>query len=167
MSEYIMSHTGKELDDAINKVRDGYILPSETVNITENISNMDITNGKWLNVNVRGQYYATSFTPSANTQTVSFDIGFEPKLFIVTCVNSFTNSTTTMYITTVWYCADLTGAGYGEYAGGLTVHKESSAGRLTSYNANDFYSYANGVVTINDTSHYFKASTLYRVFAMA
>ena len=40
MSEYYMSHTGEELDEAINKVKNGYILPSETINISENVSNI-------------------------------------------------------------------------------------------------------------------------------
>lgn len=52
MSEYIMSHTGTQLDEAISKVLDGYVLPSEIINIFSNVSDMDITNGKILNVNV-------------------------------------------------------------------------------------------------------------------
>lgn len=36
MSEYYMTHTGKELDDAINKVKSGYIKPSGSKNITAN-----------------------------------------------------------------------------------------------------------------------------------
>lgn len=46
MSEYNMSHTGAELDDAINKVRSGYILPSGnsptiTTNGTHNVKNYE------------------------------------------------------------------------------------------------------------------------------
>lgn len=52
MSEYNMSHTGQELDEAIRKVKEGYVLPTEEININSNVSNMDITNGKTLNVNV-------------------------------------------------------------------------------------------------------------------
>ena len=36
MSEYNMSHTGAELDDAINKVQSGYLLPIGSVSIAEN-----------------------------------------------------------------------------------------------------------------------------------
>lgn len=52
MSEYYLDYTGAQLDDAINKVRSGYILPEEIINIVENVSNMDISKGKTLNVNV-------------------------------------------------------------------------------------------------------------------
>ena len=59
MSEYYMSYTGAELDSAINKVKSGYVYPTETINITQNVSDMDITNGKTLNVNVPIKYFAT------------------------------------------------------------------------------------------------------------
>lgn len=36
MSEYIMAHTGEELDEAIAKVNNGYILPEGTKNIKTN-----------------------------------------------------------------------------------------------------------------------------------
>lgn len=52
MSEYYMTHTGTELDSAISKVKSGYIMPTEIINIVSNVSNMDIANGKTLNVNV-------------------------------------------------------------------------------------------------------------------
>lgn len=149
-----------------NKIPDGYIKPSGNINITVNGTH-NVRAYENAVVNVSSKYYATSVKPSSDTLTVSFNVGFTPKLFLIASVNSFTNSTTTRYITTFWYCADLTGAGYGVYAGGLTVHKESSAGRLTSYTATDMYSCSNGVVTINDNGHYFKSGNLYRVFAMA
>lgn len=50
MSEYNMTHTGRELDDAINKVKSGYVLPTETYNITSEVRDLDITMGKTLNV---------------------------------------------------------------------------------------------------------------------
>ena len=52
MSEYYLGFTGAQLDDAINKVRSGYILPSEIINISSNVQDMDISKGKKLNVNV-------------------------------------------------------------------------------------------------------------------
>ena len=36
MSEYYMSHSGSELDEAISKVKNGYILPTGTTEITKN-----------------------------------------------------------------------------------------------------------------------------------
>ena len=46
MSEYYLGFTGAQLDDAINKVRSGYILPSEIINISSNVQDMDIKKGK-------------------------------------------------------------------------------------------------------------------------
>ena len=167
MSEYILNHSGSELDRAIEKVLCGYVLPEGNINIDKN-GEYDVTEFAKANVNVdaAGKYYATSLNPAADTNAVSFNVGFEPKLFVVVSVNSFTNSSATYYITSFWHCADLTGTGSSEYTGGLSVHS-SSGGRVTSYDARSLYSYSDGVVNINDTSHYFKANTLYRVFAMA
>ncbi len=163
-----MSHTGAELDEAIRKVKNGYILPTGNINITAN-GEHDVTEFAKALVNVEGQYYATSFNPSADTHTVSFNVGFEPKLFVIVAVNSFANNSTSIYyIISLWHCSDLTGLGYGEYSGGLAVYKNSSSQpQSASYNANSYYSYSDGIVSINDTNHYFKSSTLYRVFAMA
>lgn len=36
MSEYNMTHTGQELDDAIAKVQSGYVFPDQAVTVTEN-----------------------------------------------------------------------------------------------------------------------------------
>lgn len=114
------------------------------------------------------QYYASSLTPSSNVKTANFSVGFEPKLFIIAIVNGIQNApTNTLYITTFWHCADLDGKGYGAYSGGLAVKTTSSAGECISYDARSFYTYSNGVVTINDSSHYFASGKLYRVFAMA
>lgn len=41
-----------DIDKIKWEIPDGYIKPTETINITENVSNRDITNGKTLNVNV-------------------------------------------------------------------------------------------------------------------
>ena len=83
MSEYYMSHTGAELDDAINKVRTGYVFPSETIDITANISGRDITNGKILNVNVPQGYTKSkhiTFTTTAASGVIKVTgIGFKPK----------------------------------------------------------------------------------------
>jgi len=168
MSEYNLTHTGAELDEAISKVLDGYIFPEGSVSITEN-GEFDVTGFASAAVNVEGKYYASSLKPSSDTHSASFDIGFEPKLFVIALVNGFANnSTSTYYITSFWHCSDLTGAGYGEYSGGLAIYKNSSSQpAAVSYSAEDYYSCSDGVVTVNDTAHYFRSSTLYRVFAMA
>lgn len=167
MSEYYMSHSGSQLDEAISKVKNGYILPSGQLEITSN-GTFDVKTFEHASVDVDGQYYATSFNPSEDIPTATFNVGFEPKLFLIASVNSFVNNSSVYYISVFWHCADLTGSGYGEYSSGHVVCKNSSSQpQLISYAANSYYSYSNGVVTIKDTSHYFKGSTLYRVFAMA
>lgn len=53
MDEYNMSHTGAELDDAINKFKSGYIKPSGTLDINENgIKN--VKEYESVNVDVKG-----------------------------------------------------------------------------------------------------------------
>ena len=42
MSEYIMNHTGEQLDEAIGKVLNGYIYPTETITITEKDNNTEV-----------------------------------------------------------------------------------------------------------------------------
>lgn len=51
MSEYNMTHTGQELDAAIEKVKNGYILPSGTIDIMDNGPH-DVKNFQNANVNV-------------------------------------------------------------------------------------------------------------------
>lgn len=150
-------------------VPDGYILPTGSKTITSN-GEHDVSAFAKALVNVSGQYYASSLKPSANTHTASFSVGFEPKLFVIVTVNSITNnSTSTYYVTTLWHSYDYLGSNSGAWAGGLALHKNDSSSypEMTSYGANSYYSYSNGVVSINDTAHYLKSGTLYRVYAMA
>ena len=42
MSEYIMNHTGEQLDEAISKVLNDYIKPEGTINITEKDNNTEV-----------------------------------------------------------------------------------------------------------------------------
>lgn len=42
MSEYVMNHTGEQLDEAIDKVLNGYIKPEGTINITEKDNNTEV-----------------------------------------------------------------------------------------------------------------------------
>ena len=65
MAEYNMSHTGRELDDAINKVKNDYIDKSKlTMHITREASG--------------------SFTGSGQTlANINIQTGFKPKIFLM------------------------------------------------------------------------------------
>lgn len=97
MSEYNMTHTGLELDAAIDKVKNGYILPSGTKNITENGTH-DVKNFQNANVKVPvpNQYYAESYTPSGSSLVKSRTVncGFRPKVVLITLNTDTTVSTT-------------------------------------------------------------------------
>ena len=149
-------------------VPDGYILPTGSKTITSN-GEHDVSAFAKALVNVSGQYYVSQWKPSANIHTVSFNTAFEPKLFIITCVNNVLYDTSDVYyVAALWHCAELTGSNYGAYSGGLTPgYGAASRPHTASYDARSYYSYSNGVVSINDTVHYFRSGLLYRIFAMA
>ena len=71
MSEYNMAHTGAELDDAINKVKNGYIDKSKMVmHITKETSGTFTGSGQTLsNIAIR-------------------TIGFKPKVFLIQNVDA-------------------------------------------------------------------------------
>ena len=120
MSEYYLGFTGAQLDDAINKVRSGYVLPSETINITSNVQDMDISKGKKLNVNVPvpDNYINLAdiimhCTKSANgtftgsgqkCENLSIGLSFRPKviLIIATSPITTTNGSSPYEICAVW-----------------------------------------------------------------
>lgn len=166
----IAQQNNAQIERLRSAISDAYTACNEKDAILPSTQNMSGLAACIRSISAGSQYYATQINQSSNTQNISFDIGFEPRLFVIATVNSFTNSSTgTYYITSFWHCADLTGQGYGEYTGGLALRKDSasSAGQIISYDARNYYSYSNGIVTIKDTAHYFRANTLYRVFAMA
>lgn len=161
------THDVKAFEKAVVNVPipDGYILPTDSKTITSN-GEHDVSAFAKALVNVSGQYYESSLKPDANTHTASFSVGFEPGLFIVVAVQGTTNSSTsTYYVTTLWHAKKV--ASVGAWTGGLGLYKSGSNSAVVSYNANSYYTYSNGVVSINDTAHYFKSGLLYRVIAMA
>ena len=53
MSDYILNYSGAQLDEAINKVKNGYILPSgKPEPITKNGNDIDIAKYERIDVNV-------------------------------------------------------------------------------------------------------------------
>ncbi len=111
MSEYFLKFSGAELDDAINKVRSGYVLPTEVINIASNVSNMDITKGKILNVNVPvagtimncSQYKSETYTSGSSRVALAdltIDIGFKPKIFFIHCTGALYTGMESPYMLT-------------------------------------------------------------------
>ena len=147
MSEYYMRYTGSDLDDAINKVKNGYVDGSKV-----------------------SQYYESSLDLRNLSSTVSceFNVGFEPRLFLIVAVNPISTSSTTYYVTTFWHAEYITGV--GEYSAGVATNKSTND---PAYNATTHYSYSNGIVRVRDPAtadaekHWFMGGKLYRVFAMA
>lgn len=81
MSEYNMTHTGKELDDAIAKVQSGYV-PLKT-------------------------YYDT-YTPPSDTANISVDLGFNPKGVAIITRKSIARSSSYSYLSS-WVWENVTG----------------------------------------------------------
>ena len=90
MREYYLLHSGAQLDDAIRKVKNGYILPSGEIPIDTN-GTFDVSVFSTAKVNVPGIKYAsgTVVLNSAVTgvQNFSYDsfyinVGFVPSMFI-------------------------------------------------------------------------------------
>ncbi|MBO5935662.1 MAG: hypothetical protein J6Q94_09280 [Clostridia bacterium] len=123
MSEYNMTHTGRELDDAINKVKSGYVLPTEIYNIYSNVSDLDITMGKTLNVDIQPSadyikkadtnIYTSDFAcgiyrPSSDTRisNVSITVGFKPKIFYMRQFEGINSTSTRYYILAMWMMLD-------------------------------------------------------------
>lgn len=80
MSEYVMNHTGKQLDEAIDKVLNGYIKPENTIDITEEDNNteVDVTKYALAKVQISPTYIgsevptkgAQTFTPGVSQQKI-------------------------------------------------------------------------------------------------
>lgn len=147
MAEYYMSYTGSELDDAINKVKNGYVDGSKV-----------------------SQYYESSLDLRNKSHTLSceFNVGFKPRLFLIVTVNSLTVTNSAYYVGAFWHAEYITGV--GEYSAGFATNNTTAN---PAYNGATHYSYSNGIVRISDPTtedkdkHWFMGGKLYRVFAMA
>ena len=76
MSEYFLDHTGAQLDDAINKVRNGYINPADLINhCTQSASG--------------------TFSGSGQTcEKLSIVLSFRPKIIFIAATSAITTSNT-------------------------------------------------------------------------
>lgn len=108
--EKILQCTGDQIDEAVNKVLNGYVYPTETITVTENTEGKDIANGKLLNVRVPvpDEYIKKSLlrsgikyfdlssnktgTSNVNSSWYSFTPDFAPKL-IVFSQSEYSNGT--------------------------------------------------------------------------
>lgn len=91
MSEYYMAYSGAELDDAVSKVKNGYINPDKLLtHITKSASGQFTGSGETLN-------------------NISIDIGFKPKIFLLQNVDAvYTGSTSSPYslVGSIMICDD-------------------------------------------------------------
>ena len=79
-----------------SSIPDGYIKPTGTKNIDTNGEHI-VTEFEKVNVSVRGKYYESSLDLRNMSSTVSceFNVGFEPRLFLIVAVNPISTSSTT------------------------------------------------------------------------
>ncbi len=156
MSEYNMTHTGRELDDAINKVKSGYIKPSGNINITTNgTHNVRQYENAVVNVQPSSDYikkadtniYTTKFAcgiyrPSSTitTSNISITVGFKPKIFYMRNIEGIQNNTSTYYVVALWMMLDNdyayimckpNGTDDARTGGPMGVYYQSSAARIT------------------------------------
>lgn len=91
MSEYYMAYSGSELDEAISKVKNGYINASDIITNTKKSATGDIVgNGQAIS-------------------NISITVGFKPKIFIIQNQDAvYTNSASTPYslLGSVMICDD-------------------------------------------------------------
>lgn len=107
MSEYNMTHTGKELDDAIAKVQSGYVFPNQAVEVNVNgvyntIKNIPVKLLDEITVNVpQGLIERAYITPAvlgSDAKTLSYTFDFVPKVLCLISQTSVTKSSTNSYI---------------------------------------------------------------------
>lgn len=159
MSEYYMTHTGKELDDAINKVRSGFLDPDDV-----------LTHG---NEFVTGYFQVDSDTFISD---IEIDLGFKPKFFLIRNYGGIQSATGTYYLTSSFFVADdeynqffeLMGDEYKNYsrASMFTYYSNSKAcaGQSNAL-ANTFSPTENGVAGSGSSSITFKGGISYIYYA--
>ena len=159
---------GDPITGIAKAVTDGLLLTPLTTNGTHETKGFS-----HVEVNVPGQYYATTLAPSSDALTASFRVGFEPRLFMIVPVNYFDSdkNSSQQYIGSYWHAEYVDGVG-AEHTGIVSVYKNGNYVRANAVSGNNrsitFYDYANGTVTIKSTGYfYFKSGITYRVVAMA
>lgn len=89
MSEYYMTHTGKELDDAVSKVRSGFIDPADIVNHCTR--------------------YVTDYYQADNDKSLAdfkLTLGFKPKFFLIRNYGGIQSESNSYYLTSSFFATD-------------------------------------------------------------
>lgn len=189
MSEYYLDYTGAQLDDAINKVRSGYILPTEIINIVENVSNMDISKGKTLNVNVPvpdgyinladvlnhcTRSASSEYTPTSNVTISDVEIAIKdangnylkPKIFVIfhnSRIENADTSVTKFALTSSITVADNDGNLLYTHAGG--IYKNTTFGACGAQSASRYFNPINTGVQGIGSSYYLQSGKQYLWYA--
>ncbi len=157
MSEYYLDYTGAQLDDAINKVRNGYILPSgNSPTITTNGTH-DVKSYENAVINVPVGYTKSkriTFTTTGNSGVINVTgIGFKPRAVAIVLS---TDTTLANLIT----CAFI----WDETLGTKGNATSSAASRILNFGGSlNLTPTADGFKT-NSTYGMFKSGVIYEVF---
>lgn len=152
MSEYYLSHTGAQLDDAINKVRSG-----DYIDIADIISH--------CTQSANGSYTKTSDTTMNN---ISVTVGFRPKVFVLTNLGGVvSNSTSTAknhLLTSLIVCDD-EGNILLKFSSYLYYTSSGFMGSRSASAANTLAATENGVIGGSGTSVVARANVEYQWYA--
>lgn len=159
MSEYCMSHTGKELDDAINKVKSGYLNPDDIL--------------------THAKEFTTGYLQVDNDTSISdieIKLGFKPKFFLIRNYGGIQSAAGSYYLTTSFFIADdeykqfyeLMSDEYNNYsrASMFTYYNSSKAcAGQSNASANTFTATSNGVSGSGSSSIMLKGGNTYIYYA--
>ena len=168
MSEYNMSHTGAELDDAINKFISGYIKPSGNTSIKTNGTH-DVRAFENAVVDVPNfEIASSSVSPSSDVTSIYFSTPFKPRVVFIGCGKATTTGSNT--VITSFSKGDSGTMELGGVSGASTMI--SGSGNLSAWGGCNIYltQNADGSWT-SECRHYnnglkYKNRTTYYWFAM-
>lgn len=174
MSEYNMSHTGQELDAAINKVKSGYILPAGNTTITTNgthdvtsvasaVVNVPVING----IDPAQTPVAGTIEPSSDTAVSSLrpsdfpTLTFMPRIFVLYNEEGMNTTSSTLYLTLNYFVADDAGNVKSYRTSGMFCSSGKASSVQGSSIKHSLIPTTNGVTGNGSSTIYLKGGTRY------